>query len=169
MAETIISAPIDTIQIPKKLGKQILQGFDTIYDAHTFRFLHKRASSVPTSKFPDLTGFECYVNEIGLNSDDHVHHTILGMEILIAVLNAWAKLDQGLVMRAILSAGSEFTHLTFHVVRSNEIYLDDDLESYNQPLMTCDSGSSINNLSDLKKIAFASPLKTEAKNSRRQQ
>ncbi|QQS07104.1 MAG: hypothetical protein IPK50_09455 [Fibrobacterota bacterium] len=155
MIQLLRSSTIDHVQIPKKIRNQIVQGFDSTSDAHTFRFLRKRALIAPKSTLPDLTGLECYVNEIGLNIDDHIHHTLLGMEILIAVLNDWKRLDQRLVMRAILSVSSEFTHLTFHVVRPKEPYLDDNIDSYDQPIMFCDSDSSIHNLADLKNTALA--------------
>lgn len=141
---------MDVVHIPEKIRNQISKGFDELNDAYTLRCRRKSAASAPNSKLLDLTAFECYVNEIGLNSEDHPLHPILGIEILTFLLQDWAKLNNGLIMRAIISTGSEFTHLNFHVVRPNETYLDDDLESYDHPIMIWDSNESINNLSDLK-------------------
>lgn len=165
MLQIIEASMIEKISIPKKTLRRILQGFDSQTNAYTFRFLRKRALSAPKSKFSDMTGFECYVNEIGLNSEDHSHHTILGMEILIATLNDWTTRNQGLVLRGIISADPEFTYLTFHVVRPNETYLDDDLDSYDQPILMCDSGSSINNLFDFKKECIRTTLNSRAHGS----
>lgn len=154
MRQTLSSPIAERIKIPEIIQRQIDQDFEVLSDAYTFRFLRKNALIAPRSRFPDLTGVECYANEMSVDREDHSHHCFLGLNISIAVLSAWAKQDKGLVLRSIVSESTEMTHLTFHVVRADEFYLADDLDSYPQPILVCDSDASISCIEDLQILAL---------------
>ena len=120
------------IALPAKLNELLSAGFIDQDGCVFFARLAKRASGASRSDFPDLTGYECFVNHVHI--DDYVED---GDATTLAALGvAFARrLCELLSARSgefNIIVGSDLVSCSvrFHRVRAGEAWLSEDLESY---------------------------------------
>jgi hypothetical protein len=112
--------------------------------------LPKKLPKVGTRLVPDLTGLEATGNKIHI--EDYASsgdtRTLLGHGLLLA--NCLCFMLSGVTSKRVrqiisldkvakLSEPNVCIH-TFHLMRDNEQYLDDELDNYEQPVLSLDSG-----------------------------
>ncbi|WP_236195465.1 hypothetical protein [Pseudomonas glycinae] len=90
--------------------------------------------------FPDRTGYECFVNSVHI--DDYVSDDLLATAIswLSLVLDQWNKFGLSGVLQGSVSTDEFGATVKVHVLRPDEPWLGDDLEGYEQAVLTVNSG-----------------------------
>ncbi|MFJ2467207.1 hypothetical protein [Pseudomonas sp. NPDC087615] len=94
---------------------------------------------VSLKNFLDRTGYECFVNSI--HADDYVNADFLAcaLSYLFLVFEAWNKSGQPGILQGVIS-GDEFdATVKFHLLRPGETWLSDDLEGYEEAVLTVES------------------------------
>lgn len=98
-------------------------------------FLHR---SVEPSQFPDLTGFEAFINHIHLpynGSRQSLRSALNYCADLAAALN---RLNPGVTFRIILGVTDQECTVRFHRVRDNEEWVSQNLEGYEEAILVWD-------------------------------
>jgi hypothetical protein len=133
------SNPIDFARgekLSKAFSQLLAQGFTELVGAIVFSAARNIGENVERTNFPDLTGFECFVNHI------HVEDQLDG-----PVLNEIAFLRQGIAFaletetrlrskfplkpfKVIVASTAHGCGVRFHVNRPGEHWLTSDLDSY---------------------------------------
>ena len=120
------------VELPAKLGELLSAGFIDQDGCVFFADLAKRAGSASRSDFPDLTGYECFVNRVHI--DDYVEGA--DESTLAALGVAFARRLSDLLsngrgeFNVIVGSDELSCSVRFHRVRAGEAWLSDDLESY---------------------------------------
>jgi hypothetical protein len=134
-----------------KFNKPLITSLKSIADAgfvekdecYLFHSLARKLTNAKRANFQDCTGYECFVNS--LHVEDYESDQPLAQAILLVdeVFGVWRASNPTLRLVAIISA-DELTVVTrFHVRRSGEQWLSDDIESYLDPVMSVDSDDEI--------------------------
>jgi hypothetical protein len=125
-------------KLSKALSQLLAQGFTELSGAIVFTAARNIGENVKPRNFPDLTGFECFVNHI------HVED-----QLDRSVLNEIALLRQGIAFalemetrlhskfprkpfKVIVASTAHGCSVRFHVNRPGEQWLTSDLDSYAQ-------------------------------------
>ncbi|ANI55054.1 MULTISPECIES: hypothetical protein [unclassified Pseudomonas] len=97
-------------------------------------------SHMSLDSFPDRTGYECFVNSVHI--DDYVSDDLLATAIswLSLVLDQWNKFGLPGVLQGSVSTDEFGATVKVHVLRPDEPWLGDDLEGYEQAVLTVNSG-----------------------------
>jgi len=97
-------------------------------------------SHMSLDSFPDRTGYECFVNSVHI--DDYVSDDLLATAIswLSLVLDQWNKFGLPGVLQGSVSTDEFGATVKVYVLRPNEPWLGDDLEGYEQAVLTVNSG-----------------------------
>ena len=97
-------------------------------------------SHMGLDSFPDRTGYECFVNSVHI--DDYVSDDLLATAIswLSLVLDQWNKFGLPGVLQGSVSTDEFGATVKVHVLRPDEPWLGDDLEGYEQAVLTVNSG-----------------------------
>lgn len=103
------------------------------------RSLESFQMHISLKSFPGRTGYECFVNSI--HTDDYVNANFLAcaLSYLSLVFEAWNKSGLPGVLQGTIS-GDEFdATVKFHLLRPGETWLSDDLEGYEEAVLTVES------------------------------
>jgi hypothetical protein len=120
------------IELPAKLSDLLSAGFVDKDGCLFFAQFAKRTSGADRSDFPDLTGYECFVNHIHI--DDYIEDA--DAQTLAAIGVSFARrLCELLSARSgdfnvIVGTDELSCSVRFHRIRAGEAWLSDDLESY---------------------------------------
>ncbi|MET3213892.1 UNVERIFIED_ORG: hypothetical protein ABIC48_001635 [Burkholderia territorii] len=110
-------------------------GFDLLEGCY---FLHSLLGSTNATRgsFTDCTGYECFVNS--LHVEDYVSVVPLAQAVLLMkeVFMVWNAMQRTLQLVAIISADEFSVVIKFHVQRPGEQWLSDDIEGYDDPVMS---------------------------------
>jgi hypothetical protein len=122
------------IDLPAKLSDLLSAGVVDRDGCVFFAQLAKRASSASGSDFPDLTGYECFVNHVHI--DDYVEDADERTLALVGVAFA-RRVCELLSARSgdfnvIVGTDELSCSVRFHQVRAGEAWLSNDLESYKE-------------------------------------
>ena len=129
-------------RLPEGMQEIVRQGFLDVDGGVFLRGLLAFNGSAALVDFPDLTGYECFINSIHV--DDHAADAYLALACRYAqaVLDAWRARGAGPVARVIVSGDEEGAVVKFHVVRSGESWLAGDLEGYEEAVLWADSNEA---------------------------
>lgn len=123
--------------VPLELEEHIQEGVTLSNDALVFSANLKVQHDTPTDRFVDLTGYECFINEI--NVDGYLNNPSFKelLEVSIACVKHIENLlkDEEQKIKIICSVSNdEFLTSTirFHIVREKEEWLSDDINSYEE-------------------------------------
>ena len=140
------NAPMRTLlnstQAVRTLAPSLMQiandGFEVRDGCYVLRALSMQANA-PRARFGDCTGYECFVNS--LHVEDYCTETPLAHALLFAmeVLRKWRLEKPTSCLVAILTADEFSVVAKFHVKRDGEQWLGDDIERYEDPVMSVDS------------------------------
>jgi hypothetical protein len=120
-------------RLPKSLAEIVHGEFIVAEGCYFVSSLYTAKGNANLSRFPDKTGYECYVNHIHL--DDHDANTVKQLEMAIAAMKVlrenWRNWEYShLPIEFVISVDESSCVFRFHVLRDNEKYLDGDLEKY---------------------------------------
>lgn len=103
----------------------------------------RNPTNAKRTNFQDCTGYECFVNS--LHVEDYADEEPLAQGILFveAVFRVWKVSNPALALTAIISADELAVVTRFHVRRSGEQWLSDDIEGFIDPVMSVDSDDEI--------------------------
>ena len=139
MAKLGQSNPADFVrgeQLRGSLEKLLAQGFTKVDGAVVYAALGKVVKDVKTSHFPDLTGFECFVNHVHIEdqlSDPTAdENTVLkqGIGFALATESQLGAQFPGLAFVVIVAARATDCGVRFHLARPGEQWLADNLDGY---------------------------------------
>lgn len=105
--------------------------------------LQSNGKAVEIADFPDLTGYECFVNS--LNVDDYLNDKLIeyGIIFIQRILGYW-RLNIGVpILRSYLIADDDSSVVKFHLLRSGETWLADDLDASINCVLQVDSTDDI--------------------------
>lgn len=113
-------------------------GFEARDGCYVLRALSKHANA-PRARFTDCTGYECFVNS--LHVEDYSAEMPFEQALLFGreVLQKWRLEQPSSCLVAILMADDLSVVAKFHVKRQGEQWLSDDIERYEDPVMSLDS------------------------------
>jgi hypothetical protein len=95
------------------------------------------------STLGDCTGYECFVNSLYI--EDYEAEQPLGQAILFVmqVFGVWNAMKQNTCLTAIISADNLSVVAKFHAKRRGEQWLSDNIEGYEDPVLSIDSDENI--------------------------
>jgi hypothetical protein len=130
------------ITSPASLSIELLgliePGFVVVDDTVLLKTQEKFAKSVKLGNFPDLTGYECFVNHVHVEdylSDSELDSNALlkqGIALANKIVKELSSLFPGKPFKVIVSANESGCSVRFHLIRSGENWLSDDLDKYGQ-------------------------------------
>jgi len=129
MAELLQDVDLERFETSDSSSTTTPPAFVTVGESVLLKSGWAEAKDISPSKFPDRTGFECFVN--------HVHLPLVGEAQLVSTLHYVFQLRRALRgfgtgrnFRVIFSASDWDSAVRFHELRPSESWLADDLESY---------------------------------------
>lgn len=130
------------IGVGKKLEPSLLEifsdGFLVMNDCYFLKELFQQQTHANASDFVDKTGYECFINS--LHIDDYVKNDffIQAMFLTERVILEWNKLNNHLLLEVILSETDFGVNVKFHVLRQNEIWINEnELNKFSEAVMIC--------------------------------
>lgn len=135
------SDPADFVKgekLTKRLSRLLRRGFTTLDQAIVYAAMHNLATNVKPENFPDLTGFECFVNHIRI--EDQLEGFLADKTALLRQGIAFALATEsqlhfkfpGRPFNVIVAETSHGCGVRFHLVRRGEEWLADDLDGYRE-------------------------------------
>ncbi len=117
-------------------------GFDLRDECYFIRAL-LGSTNVTRGSFPDCTGYECFINSLHVDDYDSVSPLTQAVLLVKEVFAVWNAIQRTSKIVAVISA-DEFGVVTkFHVQRSGEQWLSDNIDGYDDPVMSIDSNEDI--------------------------
>ncbi|UEB52301.1 MULTISPECIES: hypothetical protein [Burkholderia] len=117
-------------------------GFDLLEECYFLRGL-LGATNVTRGSFTDCTGYECFVNSLHVEDYDSVAPLTQAVLLVKEVFMVWNAMQRTSRITAIISA-DEFSVVTkFHVQRPGEQWLSDNIDGYDDPVMSIDSDEDV--------------------------
>lgn len=141
MVDKINAAEMRPIFLPAKLLEVAKGGFCAFKGCSVLCALSNIDTNVDIGDFSDKTGFECFMNSIYLDDFVESNHVGYAITLIDDVFSIWHKERHQEQLSAILSSDEMGTQVKFHVVRPGELWVSDDLESYEDALLVADSSS----------------------------
>ena len=128
-------------KLPRKLENLIDLGFTYENGCVFLSGLYIMDRNSSESEFPDKTGYECFVNS--LHIDDYVDNDFLIFSLFFVdkLFSFWHTFDNRSI-RAIVSCDEFGAVVRFHLLRENEIWLNENIEASIQPILYIDSPNS---------------------------
>ncbi|MVF14711.1 hypothetical protein FT643_21465 [Ketobacter sp. MCCC 1A13808] len=122
-----------------KIGES---GFSEKYGCVFIKACINIETNASVDDFPDKTGFECFINSI--NIDDYVEadYLIQGVLLTRKIFSHWNKEKRDQNLLAVLSLDELGLKLKFHLQRTGEQLLSDELNDYEESIMVVDSSDS---------------------------
>lgn len=119
-----------------KLSELLAEGFTDLDGAVVFTAMRDTAERVTPDNFPDLTGYECFVNHVHV--EDHVDNSISeqpallkqGIAFALAVESGLCSTFPGKPFKVIVAATTRGCGVRFHSVRTGEEWLASNLDGY---------------------------------------
>ena len=122
-------------KLSEKLSELLSEGFTDLDGAVVFTAMRDTAERVTRDKFPDLTGYECFVN--GIHVEDQVDGSLSdqpllrkGIAFALATESQLRSAFPGKAFNVIVAANASGCGARFHSVRPGEEWLASDLEGY---------------------------------------
>jgi hypothetical protein len=120
------------VDLPAELSDLLSAGVVDQDGCVLFAQLAKGTGSASRDRFPDLTGYECFVNHVHI--DDYVEGadaaTLAAMGVAFARRLSGLLSDHRGEFNVIVGSDELSCTVRFHRVRAGEAWLADDLESY---------------------------------------
>jgi hypothetical protein len=117
-------------------------GFYCLNGCYVFRGL-PGGTNVKISNFPDNTGYECFMNSLHIEDCDTEVPFAQAMLFVVATFESWNFFHSDLTLMAIVSANDQSVVTKFHVRRLREQWLSEDIEDYDDPVLTLDSNEDV--------------------------
>lgn len=139
-----------TIDLHPDLEEIVRAGFHRDGEAYLLTAFKESVTGFSRDVLPDTTGLECLSNHLHfadfLERDEATPNTRWQLRQALAFARSlcghWHLVGNSLVLRVIVAEGEGDVTIRCHVLRANEVYLDEDLEEYETEsilVIDCDS------------------------------
>jgi hypothetical protein len=108
------------------------------------------ATNATRSNFTDCTGYECFVNSLHIEDYDAASPFAQAILFVMRVFSVWNSGQPGTHLTAIVSADEFSVATKFHAERYGEQWLSDDIEGYEDPVMSINSDDDLASLLGLR-------------------
>lgn len=142
MKEIIGTLKFDRPLIPS-LKSIANAGFVESEGCYLFHSLARKLTNAKRANFQDCTGYECFVNSLHVEDYENDEPLAQGILLVDEVFRVWKASNSTFHLTAIISADELTVVARFHVKRSGEQWLSDDIEGYMDPVMSVDSDDEI--------------------------
>jgi len=126
------------VNLNSELLKLIEPGFTMKDGAVLLKTQEKLAMDIRPDNFPDLTGYECFVNHIHiedyLGDAERGSNSLLeqGLAFANKIVEELSSLYLGKPFKVIVATNESGCSVRFHMIRNGENWLSDDLDEYGQ-------------------------------------
>ncbi|MGY6126083.1 hypothetical protein ACW9YV_11460 [Paraburkholderia strydomiana] len=129
--------------LESSLGMIADRGFQTREGCHFLTALLSTATNVTKANFPDCTGYECFVNS--LHIEDYANEAPLsqGLQFVMQIFGIWTASIPTMTLNAIVSADEFSVVVKFHVTRTGQQWLSENIEGYEDPIMSIESSEDL--------------------------
>jgi hypothetical protein len=101
------------------------------------------ATNAKRANFDDCTGYECFINSLHIEDYDAERPFEQAVLFVMQVFRVWSSAQPVNLLTAIVSS-DEFSVVTkFHIRRLGEQWLSEDIEGYEDPVLSIDSNEDI--------------------------
>jgi hypothetical protein len=126
------------VNLSSELLRLIELGFTVKDGAVLLKSQEKLAMNIRQDSFPDLTGYECFVNHIHI--EDYISDAERGSNALLEqglafankIVDELSLLYHGKPFKVIVATNESGCSVRFHLIRNGENWLSDDLDEYGQ-------------------------------------
>jgi hypothetical protein len=126
------------VTLSSELLRLIEPGFTVKDGAVLLKTQEKLAVDIRPDNFPDLTGYECFVNHVHI--EDYLGDAELGSNALLEqgfafankIVEELSSLYHGKPFKVIVATNESGCSVRFHLIRNGENWLSDDLDKYGQ-------------------------------------
>ncbi|HKQ79087.1 MAG TPA: hypothetical protein VJ810_35660 [Blastocatellia bacterium] len=127
-----------TASLSSDLLRLIEPGFTEVEGAVLLKTQEKLAKGVKPGNFPDLTGYECFVNHVHI--EDYLSEAGLGSNARLKqgiafankIMEELSSLFPSKLFKVIVATNESECNVRFHLIRSGENWLSDNLDKYGQ-------------------------------------
>lgn len=125
-------------KLSEKLSQLLAPGFTDLGGAIVLTAMRNIAENVKPENFPDLTGFECFVNHIHVEdqldgpASDRTALLRQGIAFALATESQLRSTFPGKPFKVIVAATAHGCGVRFHLMRSGEEWLASDLDGYKE-------------------------------------
>ncbi|MEN8513231.1 hypothetical protein [Burkholderia sp. RS02] len=108
-------------------------------------FLRALLGSTNASRksFPDCIGYECFINSLHVEDYDSASPLTQAVLLVKEVFRVWNAMQLPSQLTAVVSASDSRVVVRFHVRRAGEQWLSDDIEGYDDPVMSMESSEDV--------------------------
>ncbi|MEX3959235.1 hypothetical protein [Trinickia sp. EG282A] len=131
--------------LPIALRTIVDGGFVVKDNCHFLVHLLAKARSARREQFDDCTGYECFVNSVHVEDYDAKDPLSRSVGFIEQVFKAWSTHAPGVSLVGIVSAVEFSVMVKFHAKHSTETWLSDNLEGYEDPIMSVESSENVVN------------------------
>lgn len=117
-------------KLPVPLYDIVNNGFIQKGGCYIFSFFDGKRTHSPIDDFADKTGYECFVNSLVMEDYIMDDYYVTAYYVILHVFIRWKKEKYNCRLRSIFIDNGENHRLIFHVDRSGERYLVENLDSY---------------------------------------
>ncbi|MGF6381870.1 hypothetical protein OKW33_004836 [Paraburkholderia atlantica] len=118
-------------------------GFEQRDDCYLLRALLGLAKDARRATFYDCTAYECFVNSVHVEDYENKMPLAQAIQFAIQVLMGWNTSAPRPILIAIVSADELSVVVKFHVKRATEQWLNENIEGYDDPVMSIESTEDI--------------------------
>ncbi|MBR8330359.1 hypothetical protein KDW69_01710 [Burkholderia ambifaria] len=101
------------------------------------------SANVTRGNFVDCTGYEYFVNSLHVDDYDSVSPFTQAIMLVKEVFAVWNTIQRTVKLVAVVSADQFNVVTKFHVQRPGEQWLSDNIDGYDDPVMSIDSNEDI--------------------------
>lgn len=118
-------------------------GFEQMDDCHLLRALLTHAKNSRRAAFHDSTAYECFVNSVHVEDYESKMPVVQAIQFVTRILTDWSTSTPKQILIAIISADELSVVVKFHVKRQTEQWLSENIEGYDDPVMSIESTEDI--------------------------
>ena len=119
------------------------EGFEQRDGCLFLRALLALAKDARRATFYDCTAYECFVNSVHVEDYEGKMRLMQAIQLALRVLTIWNTSTPTLPLLAIVSSDELSVVVKFHVQRPTEQWLSENIEGYDDPVMSIESTEDI--------------------------
>jgi hypothetical protein len=139
----LLTNMIFTVPMKSALDEIVEKGFETSDSCHFLAALFSKTMNVTRANFPDCTGYECFVNSIHIEDYDNKNPLCQAIKFISCVFEAWRTSMPALKLVSIISVDEFSVVVKFHTKRPEENWLNENIEKYENPVMSIESSENL--------------------------
>lgn len=139
---SLLSETVSTRSLDPSLREIAENGFLKKDDCYILRGL-SGTTNATRANFDDCTGYECFFNSLHIEDYDAESPFAQARLFVVQVFRTWITAYPMTPLRAIVSADEFSVVVKFHVRRLGEQWLSDNIEGYEDPVLSIDSDEDV--------------------------